>query len=181
MQETKNWYAVYTRPKWEKKVSELLTRKQIENYCPLNKVVRQWHDRKKTLMEPLFKSYVFVRTAEQELWHTKTVDGVLSVVHWLRKPAVIRPGEIDAIKFFLNEYESIQLEKTVMNINDTVRVVNGPLGSLEGNVIEVKNRTVKVLLPSLGYHIIAEVTKENIEKVVEISTSYSHSQLLKVS
>ncbi|RYZ19047.1 MAG: antitermination protein NusG, partial [Chitinophagaceae bacterium] len=34
------WYAIYTKPRWEKKVAELLTRKGIENYCPLNKVVK---------------------------------------------------------------------------------------------------------------------------------------------
>jgi hypothetical protein len=51
--ETK-WYAVYTRPRWEKKVAEILTDKKIENYCPLNKVVRQWSDRKKIVHEPLF-------------------------------------------------------------------------------------------------------------------------------
>ena len=59
------WYVVYTKPNWEKKVAELLEKKGIEQYCPLNKVQKQWHDRKKTVWEPLFKSYVFVRTDEQ--------------------------------------------------------------------------------------------------------------------
>ena len=38
MNENKKWYAVYTRPRWEKKVAEILTRRKIENYCPINKV-----------------------------------------------------------------------------------------------------------------------------------------------
>ena len=54
MSTEKKWYAVYTRPKWEKKVAELLSRKRIENYCPLNKSIKQWSDRKKTIFEPLF-------------------------------------------------------------------------------------------------------------------------------
>ena len=50
------WHAVYTKPRWEKKVAALLDAKGIEYYCPLNRVVKQWSDRKKTVLEPLFKS-----------------------------------------------------------------------------------------------------------------------------
>lgn len=180
MIESRKWYAVYTKPKWEKKVSELLSRKKIENYCPLNKVVRQWHDRKKVIMEPLFTSYVFVRLSEGDLWTSKTVDGVLSVVHWLSKPAVIRNEEIETIQRFLNEYENIHLEKAKVNLNDKVRVVCGPLMSLEGNVLEIKNKSVKVLLPSLGYHMVAELNISSVEKVAGLAqtSSLPHYQLV---
>ena len=42
-----HWYAIQTKPRWEKKVVTLLNEKAIENYCPLNKVLHQWSDRKK--------------------------------------------------------------------------------------------------------------------------------------
>jgi hypothetical protein len=35
----------------------------------------------------------------------------------------------------------------------------------EGNVLEVKHKTVKVLLPSLGYTLVAEIEKVNVERV----------------
>src|SRR5215211_2634080 len=92
------WYAVYTKPRWEKKVADLLTRKQIENYCPLNKVKRQWSDRKKIVMEPLFQSYVFVRVPKNMLTMVRETSGVLNFVYWLQKPAIIRDEEIDLIK-----------------------------------------------------------------------------------
>jgi transcription antitermination factor NusG len=63
---TSHWYALYTKPRWEKKVHALLTDKKIESYCPLNKVRKKWSDRMKTVEEPLFKSYVFVRVNEEE-------------------------------------------------------------------------------------------------------------------
>ena len=100
MNENKKWYAVYTRPRWEKKVSDILTRRKIENYCPLNKVVRQWSDRKKVLHEPLFTSYVFVRISEPELNSLKQTVGVINLVYWLGKPAVIRDPEVEMIKRF---------------------------------------------------------------------------------
>src|SRR4029077_16112 len=97
----KKWFAVYTRPRWEKKVAEILTRKKVENYCPLNKVLRQWSDRKKIVHEPLFTSYVFVRVSESEIMSLKRINGVTNLVYWLGKPAIIRDSEIETIKMFL--------------------------------------------------------------------------------
>ncbi|MEO5998463.1 MAG: UpxY family transcription antiterminator [Chitinophagaceae bacterium] len=161
----KMWYAVYTKPRWEKKVASLLARKQIENYCPLNKVQRQWSDRKKIVLEPLFQSYVFVNISIKEQLLVRETSGVLNFVYWLQKPAVIRDEEINVIKKFLNEYHHVQLEKATVSLNDKVRIIGGPLMMREGNVLEVKNKTVKVLLPSMGYALIAEIEKINLEKV----------------
>ena len=164
-QQLLHWYAVYTKPRWEKKVSDLLTRKKIENYCPLNKVQRQWSDRKKIIKEPLFKSYVFVHIAGDGQLPVRETDGIMNFVYWLGKPAVIRDEEIDVIKRFMNEYQNVQLEKAVVNLNEKVRVISGPLMMQEGNVLEIKHKTVKVLLPSLGYTLVAEIEKGNLEKV----------------
>ena len=38
MDENKKWFVVHTKPRFEKRVTEILTRKKIENYCPINKV-----------------------------------------------------------------------------------------------------------------------------------------------
>ena len=165
----KNWYAVYTKPRWEKKVAELLSRKKIENYCPLNRVHRQWSDRKKIVLEPLFKSYVFVRISDNGQLAVRQTDGILNFVYWLGKPAVVRNEEIDMIKRFLNEHENVKLEKSMVNLNDKVRILNGPLMLQEGNVMEIKHKTVKVLLPSLGYSMVAEIEKANLEKISGIA------------
>ena len=147
----------------------MLTKKKIENYCPLNKVSRQWSDRKKIVMEPLFTSYLFVRLDDVELSHVLETDGIINMVYWLRKPAVIRDNEINVIKQFLGEHENVRLEKSQVNLNDTVRVVSGPLMFREGSIIEVMHKTVRILLPSLGYNMVAEVSKSNLEKVTNVS------------
>lgn len=159
----KKWYAVYTKPRWEKKVAELLTRRKVENYCPLNRVLRQWADRKKLVMEPLFTSYVFVYATEAEQLTIKQTDGIVNFVYWLGKPAVIRNEEMEAIRYFLRTHEDIKLEKIDVNVSDKVRIIGGPLIALEGDVVEVRSRTVKVVLPSLGYAMVAEVDKSRIE------------------
>ncbi|MEI6946703.1 UpxY family transcription antiterminator [Paraflavisolibacter sp. H34] len=162
---TQNWYAIYTRPRWEKKVAELLSKRNIENYCPLNKVVKQWSDRKKTVMEPLFTSYVFVRVTPKELLAVRELDQVISVVHWLGKPAVIKDVEIETIRDFLKEYQNVKLEQVQVNVSDMVRILNGPLSDYEGQVVAVQSRSVKVILPSLGYAMTAEVEVTNVEVI----------------
>jgi transcription antitermination factor NusG len=161
----KIWYAIHTRPRWEKKVARQLELKNIECYCPLNKVKRQWSDRKKIVLEPLFTSYVFVCISPEDHIKVKEIGGVINFVYWLKTPAVIRHEEIDAIKRFMNDYQSVHLEKSEVNLNDRVRIITGPLMEREGNILEVRHKTVKVSLPTLGYMLVAELERSNIERV----------------
>ena len=102
---------MYTRPRWEKKVATLLLAAGIENYCPINKVTRQWSDRKKVVHEPVFKGYVFVKVEETKKWDVKKIPGILNFVYWLGKPAKIREEEIDTIRRFLNEFSDVAVEQ----------------------------------------------------------------------
>ena len=157
---TKRWYILYTKAGNEKKVSGLLSRKNIDNYYPLK---RQLTGRKKLVLEPLFISYVFVRVEESKLQQVKMVDGVINFAYWLGKPAVILDEEIDIMKRFLNEYSSIQVEKIPFNVDGVVRMINNPVLEHKGQVISVKNNTVKIVLPSIGYVLVAELEKSNVE------------------
>lgn len=163
MSTSKNWYVVYTRPKWEKKVSQILSGKNLINYCPLSKVQKQWSDRKKIIMEPLFTSYVFVYASVSDHDIIRQSDGIINFVYWLGNPAIIREEEIETIRKFLNEYKLVKLEKLFVNINDHIRITSGPFMDIQGKVVEIKTRTVKVYLPTLGYQMIAEVEKSSIE------------------
>jgi transcriptional antiterminator NusG len=170
MFEEKKWFVVYTKSRCEKKVADLLTRKGIENYCPLNRVQKQWSDRKKIILAPLFTSYVFVRISVSEQSTICRTDGILNFVYWLNKPAVIRNEEIDIIKQFLNDHSHVRLEKVSINkinINDIVRVIAGPLMEQEGKVISFKSKSVKILLPSLGYLMHVEIEAANVKIIRE--------------
>jgi transcription antitermination factor NusG len=175
---TKKWYVVYTKPRCEKKVTELLSRKKIEHFCPLNKVQRQWNDRKKVVDEPLFTSFVFVHIDETEKVPVRLTDGVINFAYWLGKPAEVRNEEIQAIKEFLNDYKFVRLEKTDVDLQDKVRVIGGPLVTQVGQVVSVKNnRTIKVVLPSLGYLMHAELESSTVELIrEETSASFKKQQ-----
>ncbi len=156
------WYVIYTRPRWEKKVYSLLTAKSIESYCPLNKVRRKWSDRVKLVEEPLFKSYVFVKTDEEGRLPVRMTDGVVNFVYWNSKPAIVKEKEIQTIKKFLNEHEQVALVKMDLKPNDKVVITSGPLMDKEGKVLEVKNKVAKVIIESLGYILVADIDKSKL-------------------
>lgn len=159
------WHVVYTKPNWEKKVADFLDKKGIEQYCPLNKMQKLRHDREKIVWEPLFKSYVFIKTNEQSLSEVKTISGIVNFVYWLGKPAVVKNEEIEAIREFLRQHKTVQLEKINVNVNDMVKVVSGPLIHREGKIVQISNQAVKITLPSIGYALIAQASRNNIEVV----------------
>ena len=96
-----NWYVVYTKPKWEKKVAEQLNEAGVECYCPLITRMRQWSDRKKKVEVPLFNSYVFVQLAESDRNSVFISSGVVRYLFWLGKPAIVQDAEIETIKSWL--------------------------------------------------------------------------------
>lgn len=159
------WFAVHTRPRWEKKVAALLDNKGIENYCPLNKVIRQWSDRKKVVLEPVFKSYVFVRIEEVKKWEVKKIDGVLNYVYWLGKPAHIKEDEINTIRKFLNEFDDVSVEKKNLHVNTKVRIKQGVLMNYEGMIVEVSGNHVVVKIDSLDLQLSAHFDKKNLERL----------------
>ena len=156
------WYVVYTRPRWEKKVSSILDQKGIENYCPLNKVVKQWSDRKKTVMEPLFKGYVFVKIEDAKKWEIKKVDGIINYIHWLGKPAIVKDSEITAIRRFLTEFENVEVIDNQLEVNSIVKINQGVLMDYKGIVIEIIDNKARVQIDSMGIRLSAIFDKKKI-------------------
>ena len=162
----KRWFALYTKPRWEKKVQKGLEQKGIEAYCPLNKVKRKWSDRIKTIEEPLFKSYVFVKVAEVEKSEVRYVDGVLNFVYWNGKPAVVRDEEIIEIRKFLSEYDDVQVSNIDISPADQVMLTTGVMMGATGRVLRVLSKNqVEVYIDSLGFKITARFEKKNLSKV----------------
>ena len=160
-----SWYAIYTRPRWEKKVAALLLEKGIENYCPLNKVTRQWSDRRKVVVEPVFKGYVFVRIEDKNKWAIREIPGILNFVYWLGKPAVIRDEEIEVIRKFLNEFTDVQVETKGVVVNSEVRIKQGVLMNYKGIVVEVLGTRAIVKIDSLDLQLSAHFDKKNLELI----------------
>ena len=165
LKKEKNWYVIYTRPRWEKKIALVLQEKGIENYCPLNKVTKQWTDRKKTVLEPLFKGYIFVCADENNKWDVKNIDGIINYIYWLGKPAVVRESEIITIKKFLNEFKDVKVIDLNAVINDKVQIKQGVMMNYKGIVLEIMGNKAKVLITGMGIELAAFFETKNLEKI----------------
>ncbi len=157
------WHAVYTKPRWEKKVAALLEAKGIEYYCPLNKVVRQWSDRKKTVLEPLFKSYVFIQVPDEKKWEVLNVNGIINYVTWLGKPAKIKESEIATIRKFLKEFSSVEVVDGPLEINSRVKVKQGALMNYHGILLQISGNRASVKIESMGLQLTTLIDKKNLE------------------
>lgn len=161
----KYWYVLYTKPRWEKKVYQLLMEQGIESYCPLNKTRKKWSDRVKWVEEPLFKSYVFVKIAEDRRTEVRMVNGVVNFVYWLSKPAIVKDKEIEIIRKFLNDYTDVQAVPIDLKINSRVTILKGAFMDKKAKVIKVLNNKVQVIIDSIGYSLLATIDKSNAAMV----------------
>lgn len=158
----KKWFAVYTKPRWEKKVYQNLSEKNIEAYCPLNRVQKQWSDRKKIVEEPLFKSYVFVRIPDDQQTEVRMVRGIVNFVYWLGKPVIVKDKEITVIKKFLDEHENVEVERTEIHSSDRVQIRSGAFMDKEGTVLSVMKNKVRVVIESIGFSLIANIDRSKV-------------------
>lgn len=144
-----NWYALYTKPRNEKKVAQRLEAMGVEVFCPLVTSIVQWSDRKKKVQKPLLNSYVFVKLEEKSKNDVFQVNGIVRFVYWLGKPAIIRDEEIHALKKCLqNPINGVEIQD--WKPNDKVVIRDGVFKNTAGIVKEITASQVILILESLG-------------------------------
>ncbi len=162
------WYAVYTRPRFEKQVGERLMEEGIEAYVPLIKTMRQWSDRKKMVELPLFSSYVFVNIERKHYDKVLQAFGVVKYISFEGKAATIPPEQIDQLKIIVNSDEKIETTWEKRRKGDRVRVTSGSLKGLIGELITDGGRKkVLVRIDSIDQNLTVEVHASLIEKIKE--------------
>lgn len=144
-----NWYALYTKPRNEKKVADKLESIGIEVYCPMISTTRQWSDRKKKVNTPVLPSYLFVKITEARRNEVFVVPGVVRYIFWLGKPAIIRDSEIELLKEYLAQ-DYTKVIQTPLQRGDKLVVPTGPFKGHEGVVKSASNSKIQLILESLG-------------------------------
>ncbi len=140
----KRWIAVYTKPRYEKKVHTLLEEKGIESYLPLIRQRRQWSDRKKWVDVPLFRSYIFAHIELKEsLWVLQT-DGVHHIIKFKNKIAIIQDEQIEAIRISIEG--GFKPEATdYFTVGEKVEIIAGPMRGFQGVVAKIKGQDKFIL------------------------------------
>jgi transcription antitermination factor NusG len=149
----KHWYALYTAPRAEKKVSDRFTEADIEHYLPLQTVKRKWSDRIKEVIVPVVHGYIFVKIQETEFRNVLNIYGAISFVREFSKPVAIPDNQIERLRFMCDfSDEPIEFILDELTKGETVTITKGPLQGLMGELVEIKGKhKVVVRLEKFGY------------------------------
>ncbi len=173
---SRNWYAVYTKPKCEKRFCSFLSKKKIEHFCPQNKISRNEDGEMiKPISEPLFPSFVFICIEESQMGYIRQQNDVINFMHWLGRPMVFRGIEIESIQEFAASHENIVLEKTEISVQKMSRIVTKkPVMKNENDVLIMSQTEIRLSLPSLGFTLMA-LSDQQLHATEE---SYSKQKLM---
>jgi len=112
----------------------------IEAYVPLQKVVRQWSDRKKMVELPLIRSYCFVKIEPSQHYDVLNTPGAVRYVWFSGKPATIPDRQIDMLRVITGTDVTVDCVTDSFKPGTRVRVTAGPLTGIEGELIRIAGR-----------------------------------------
>lgn len=165
MQTTANWYLIYTKPRHEKKVAIQLENKGVMHILPTTSVVRQWHDRKKIITEPLFPSYIFTFIRDsQEFYDVSDMDGVLKYIKFGKEIAVVSPLTIQNLQILLSGDNKMEVVDTTFQRGQHVIITSGPLCGIQGEIVAYKGcQKVLVRISIIMRHILLDVSPHHLQ------------------
>ena len=155
MEPNLTWQVLYTMPRAEKKVYSELEKLHCDVYLPMVKVVRQWSDRRKKLLLPLFPSYIFVNARTSNRAEILRLPGVIKFLVTNGRPDEISQREINLIRQVVEHNPQVACGK--FNVGDSVKFTSGPLIGIEGTLVNINGkRKFSVYLNALGKSLLVE-------------------------
>ena len=162
-----NWYVLVTRSRYEKKCEQLLIKKGFEVFLPLQKIMRQWSDRKKEVEIPLFSGYLFIRYDKSKRFDVLNTPGIAHFVRYNKQDAVISDQHIQAIKIAIDDFVKMDIIEKQFLEGEEIVIKSGPFKGFYGKIVNHKNnRKILITVDTLGKDILIEIGKTNIEKIL---------------
>jgi transcription antitermination factor NusG len=163
-----SWFAIQTRPRYEKKVISELQEKDINAFLPLFSVARRWSDRKKVVHLPLFPGYVFVRVvptlgARVSILRT---NGVTSFVGVRGIGTPIPDREIEALRTVIQQNVAFE-PYPYLKIGERVCIRGGCLDGIEGMLTAINgDQSLVVSVEAIQRSIAIRITGFSVEPTV---------------
>lgn len=147
-----SWYVVHCKPKSERLALDNLERQGFRCYLPM---IKRYSPRKTDLMrqEVMFPRYLFCQPAQpaQSIAPIRSTTGVLTLVRFGSLPAVLSEDIVARIRNIeAQEQARDSADLSGLQAGAAVRVVAGPLATLEGIVSMVADGRVSVLFELIG-------------------------------
>jgi transcription antitermination factor NusG len=162
-----SWYAVQTRPRFEKKVALEFQEKGLESYVPLHAVKHQWSDRKQLVSLPLFPGYSFVRISAVQDARVAVLrtNGVNNFVGARGVGSPIPDSEIEAVRTLLKQQIPFK-PHPYLRVGQAVRIRGGALDGIKGILTKVNGDQSLIISVELIQRSIAmRVTGFDVEAV----------------
>lgn len=152
----KNWYVAYVKPNLERRDAKLIKNLGYETYVAIQKVWRQWSDRRKLMDKVVITQIVFIKCDVKE---AENLERMSFILHFLRKPgtrdkATIPDDQIDNLRIVLdNADESVTFSADKFSKGDAVKIRFGKFAGVTGTVdkIDDKNDYLTITIDFLGY------------------------------
>jgi transcription antitermination factor NusG len=127
------WYAVQTRPRFEKKVHSTLLNTGLDVFLPLSKQIRRWSDRRVQIEVPLFPCYLFARIVPRSADRLLILraSGVISFVGTHGQGIPIPDSQIENLQI-LAASNVTTCEHPFLKLGQRVRIRGGCLEGIEG-------------------------------------------------
>lgn len=163
------WYAIYTKPRHEKRVAEQLIQKSVQTLLPVYECVRRWKNGRHRVQFPLFPGYAFVRIDLKDRLEVMKVPGVVRLVGSDRGPIPLPNEEIEGLRRGLAAGVDV-LPHPYLTVGRRIRVVSGPLQGMRGIMIRQKSHfRIVVSLDLIMQSIRADVDVADVRPDEEVS------------
>lgn len=160
------WYAIYTKSRYEKKVVDRINEMGIEAWLPLMRTLRQWSDRKKWVDVPLFNSYIFVRSDIHGVRKALQAEGAVYVVSFTGKPTPIPDEQIEWLKLLLNSSEKFEISFDDFTFGDRVLVEQGVMKGMKGKFVNYKGRNrVLLQIEAINQNLLIDINPAYIKRI----------------
>lgn len=155
--QTAKWFAIYTRFKSEKEVARRLAAKGIECYVPINKVVREYTRKRKTVELPLINCYAFVHITRSEYVPVLQTEHVSRFIQFSGNLISIPDAEINLLKRICQEISNIEVSELSFQRNQMVEIIGGNLTGVKGRLVEDRGHNFLVELDHVGIGLRMEI------------------------
>ena len=163
---SRQWFAIETRHRFEKKVVAQLAGKGFQVFLPLLAEHHQWSDRLKKISIPLFPGYAFVHL-DQSKNSSRAVlrtAGLIRFVSFGGIVAAIPRKQIDDQRLLLQEKGQFSLHPFVQT-GQRVRIRNGCLRGLEGILLKREKEKLIISIQSIQRSLAIEIQGYELEVV----------------
>jgi transcription antitermination factor NusG len=163
----KAWFALYTKSRSEFKAAEQLQSISVQYYLPVIVKWKKWSDRKKKILEPILKGYIFILADEKERKLSLEQFSIVRCVFDNGRPAIIPEWQIENLKKMLSKESDFLIQDGLIP-GAKVKIREGPFEGIIGVVQESDNgNTIAVSIDLLRRSVIAHLPKESIFEVVK--------------